>query len=85
MEQNHSAIHVYNNNTLSSCEWKPDFCTKIFMKKFIDLQQPFDVMLVFIKRIHLGNSTVTEVQIRQQIQPYLDLVRIDLFVQHTQA
>ena len=32
-----------------------------------------------------GNSTVTEVQTRQQIQPYLDLVRIDLFVQHTQA
>ena len=30
----------------------------------------------------MGNSTVTEVQIRQQIQPYLDLVRIDLFVQH---
>ena len=28
---------------------------------------------------------MTEVQIRQQIQPYLDLVRIDLFVQHTQA
>ena len=77
MEQNHTAIHVYNNNTLSSCEWKPifnpeegwymggvwcisflssfevDFCAKIFMKKFIDLQQPFNVMLVFIKRIHL--------------------------------
>ena len=93
MERMESLQLLFTRNLAASLVALSCFCQSFcqnlvrhnLMFALSDLSKQILISLFGNFDLQMGNSTVTEVQIRQQIQPYLDLVRIDLFVQHTQA